>query len=232
MTTTLDELGCYLLAGQPERSRDIVGEVRAAEELGLGRGLHLRALQQEGGRRPVRGGRGGQRADPPSDRRHQPQHPPPDGHRRLRPHHAEPDRRPLRRSAWAGASRSCRTPTGSPGSPPPRWRTSPADAPAVPGRGIIGHDGPAGSYPVLHLDAALDEYLPARPGGLRGPHPGARPGGASTRSSCTPTSPTRPPGAAWTRSRRPPSRPAGTPTDVRVWSCFATIGDHLPEAAA
>src|SRR4051812_45884841 len=25
---------------------------------------------------------------------------------------------------------------------------------------IIGHDGPAGRFPVLHLDATLDEYLP------------------------------------------------------------------------
>jgi len=31
-----EELGCYLLAGQPESARDIVTEVRAAETLGLG----------------------------------------------------------------------------------------------------------------------------------------------------------------------------------------------------
>src|SRR5688500_13300853 len=28
------------------------------------------------------------------------------------------------------------------------------------GEVIFGHDGPAGKYPVLHLDAALDEHLP------------------------------------------------------------------------
>ena len=32
----LPELGCYLLAGQPGSSRDIVEEVQVAEELGLG----------------------------------------------------------------------------------------------------------------------------------------------------------------------------------------------------
>src|SRR5580698_4438342 len=32
----LPELGCYLLAGQPASSRDIVDEARMAEEIGLG----------------------------------------------------------------------------------------------------------------------------------------------------------------------------------------------------
>ena len=36
MTTPLPELGCYLLAGQPDSSRDLVAEVRDAEALGLG----------------------------------------------------------------------------------------------------------------------------------------------------------------------------------------------------
>jgi len=30
------ELGFYTLAGQPESSRDLIGEIRSAEELGLG----------------------------------------------------------------------------------------------------------------------------------------------------------------------------------------------------
>ena len=36
MTEVLDELACYLLAGQPDTARDIVTEVREAEALGLG----------------------------------------------------------------------------------------------------------------------------------------------------------------------------------------------------
>ncbi len=31
-----EELGCYLLAGAPKSPRDIIEEVRSAEELGLG----------------------------------------------------------------------------------------------------------------------------------------------------------------------------------------------------
>ena len=36
MTTNLNELGCYLLAGQPDTARDIVTETQDAEALGLG----------------------------------------------------------------------------------------------------------------------------------------------------------------------------------------------------
>ncbi len=35
-TPVLEELGYYLLAGQPRSSRDLVGEVREGEQLGLG----------------------------------------------------------------------------------------------------------------------------------------------------------------------------------------------------
>ena len=56
--------------------------------------------------------------------------------------------------------RGCRMRSASAGSPLRRWRISPDSCAVLPGEAIIGHDGPAGKYPVLHLNAGLDEHLP------------------------------------------------------------------------
>jgi len=96
------------------------------------------------------------------------------------------------------------------------------------GEVILGHDGPAGSWPVLHLDAGFDEDIPL---GLVafGPNSLALGGRAfddvilhtfftdETVQRCVATVK----GAAEQAGRDPAS--------VRVWSCFATVGDHLPE---
>jgi probable F420-dependent oxidoreductase len=95
------------------------------------------------------------------------------------------------------------------------------------GEAIIGHDGPSGSYPVLYL-ADMDEKLPL---GLVafGPNSLALGGRCfdqvilhtffteETTRRCVTTVK-----EAATRSGRDPG-------DVAVWSCFATIGDHIPE---
>ncbi len=97
------------------------------------------------------------------------------------------------------------------------------------GQPVVGHDGPAGSWPVLHLDATLDEHLPM---GLVafGPESLALAGRCfdevvlhtyftdDTTERCV-------------RAVKDAAEQAGRdPDDVRVWSCFATIGDHIPEA--
>ena len=103
-------------------------------------------------------------------------------------------------------------------------------APALPAASpIVGHDGPAGSWPVLYL-AAIDEDLPL---GLVafGPHILALGGRASTRSSCTRSSPRRPPGGAWPTVSRPPSGPAGIPAPCRsgrAWPPSATTSRRGP----
>lgn len=97
------------------------------------------------------------------------------------------------------------------------------------GQPVVGHDGPAGSWPVLHLDATLDEHLPM---GLVafGPESLALAGRCfdevvlhtyftdDTTERCV-------------RTVKDAAEQAGrNPDDVLVWSCFATIGDHIPEA--
>ena len=98
------------------------------------------------------------------------------------------------------------------------------------GEVVIGHDGPAGSWPVLHLDAALDEHLPM---GLVafGPNTLELAGRCfdevvlhtfftdETTQRCVRTVKT----AAERAGRDPDS--------VKVWSCFATVSDRIDEEA-
>lgn len=98
------------------------------------------------------------------------------------------------------------------------------------GETIIGHDGAIGSYPVLRLDPTFDEDIPL---GLVafGPNSLALGGRAfdhvilhtffsdETLQRCV-------------RTVKDAAEQAGRdPESVTVWSCFATIGDHLPEPA-
>ena len=97
------------------------------------------------------------------------------------------------------------------------------------GEVVFGHDGPAGSYPVLHLDSSFDEDIPI---GLAafGPNSLALAGRAARHG--------RAPHVLHRRDHRPrrattvrrAAEEAGRdPAAVRVWSCFATVGDHLPD---
>jgi probable F420-dependent oxidoreductase len=93
---------------------------------------------------------------------------------------------------------------------------------------VIGHDGPAGRWPVLQLDPSFDEDIPL---GLTafGPHTLALAGRAfdcvilhtfftdETLVRCVET------------VREAADRAGRDPRAVRVWSVLATVGDHLPE---
>ena len=97
------------------------------------------------------------------------------------------------------------------------------------GETIVGHDGPIGRYPVLRLDPTFDEDI-----GLSlvafGPNSLAL-GGRSfdhvilhtfftdeTLQRCVAT------------VKRAAERAGRDPDAVTVWSCFATIGDHIDES--
>jgi probable F420-dependent oxidoreductase len=96
------------------------------------------------------------------------------------------------------------------------------------GEVIVGHDGPAGSWPVLHLDASLDEHLPM---GIVGFGPATLGLGGrcfdevvlhtfftdDTTERCVKT------------VKQAAERAGRDPAAVKVWSCFATVGDHIPE---
>ena len=97
------------------------------------------------------------------------------------------------------------------------------------GEVVLGHDGPAGKFPVLHIDASYDEDIPLGFVAF-GPNSLALAGRCfdavvlhtyftdETVERCVATVRT----AAEAAGRDPAS--------VRIWSCYATIGDYLPAA--
>jgi probable F420-dependent oxidoreductase len=96
------------------------------------------------------------------------------------------------------------------------------------GEFVIGHDGPAGKFPLLVLDPAFDEDIKV---GLMafGPNSLALAGRAFDvvvlHTFFTDETVTRA-----VRTVKDAAEQAGRdPADVKVWSVVATIGDHIPE---
>jgi probable F420-dependent oxidoreductase len=96
------------------------------------------------------------------------------------------------------------------------------------GEAVIGHDGPAGSWPVLHLDSTLDEHLPMSLVAI-GPE-SLKLGGRCFDEVILHTYFTDETTQRCVRTVKDAAEKAGrNPDEVLVWSCFATIGDHIPE---
>lgn len=95
------------------------------------------------------------------------------------------------------------------------------------GEVVLGHDGPAGRYPVLHLDATFDEDIPL---GLTafGPNTLKLAGRAFDmvvlHTFFTDETVLR----AVETVRRAAEDAGRDPASVRIWSCYATIPDSLP----
>ena len=89
------------------------------------------------------------------------------------------------------------------------------------GEVVFGHDGPAGKFPVLHLDSSFDEDIPLGFVAF-GPNSLALAGRASTRWCSTRSSPTRPSNAA---SRPSARRPSGGPRS-RDGPHLVVLRDH------
>ncbi len=96
------------------------------------------------------------------------------------------------------------------------------------GEVIIGHDGPIGKYPILALDTDFDEDIRLALVAF-GPRTLALGGrlfdDVILHTYFTPETVSR-----CVRTVKEAAEQAGRdPAEVRVWSCFATVGDHLPE---
>ena len=98
------------------------------------------------------------------------------------------------------------------------------------GETIVGHDGPAGSWPVLRLDPDFDEKIPL---GLVAFGPNSLElGGRAFDDVILHTFFTDETLQRCVAAVKQAAEHAGRdPESVRVWSCFATVGDHLPEPA-
>ena len=96
------------------------------------------------------------------------------------------------------------------------------------GETVIGHDGPAGTYPALAMRGIEPAHIPMALTAF-GPNSLAL-GGRAFDAVILHTFFTDETTARVVRTVKEAAEQAGRdPDDVRVWSCFATIGDHLPE---
>jgi len=96
------------------------------------------------------------------------------------------------------------------------------------GETIVGHDGPAGSWPVLRLDPDFDEDIPL---GLVAFGPNSLElGGRAFDDVILHTFFTDETLQRCVRTVKSAAERAGRdPASVRVWSCLATVGDHIAE---
>jgi probable F420-dependent oxidoreductase len=226
--SVLTELGFYTLAGQPASARALVDEVRAAEALGLGTAFISERYNKK--EACTLSGAAGAVSDritiATAATNHNTRHP----------------------IVTAGYARTMQSLTGGrfvlgigrgigmlqDAFGIPRITTAQMEDFAevmrrlFRGEVIIGHDGPAGSWPVLHLDPQLDEYLPMAivAFGERT----LRLGGRCFDHVVLHTFFTDETTARCVRTVKEAAEQAGRDPDaVQVWSCFATIGDHIPE---
>ncbi|MBT3427301.1 MAG: TIGR03857 family LLM class F420-dependent oxidoreductase [Gammaproteobacteria bacterium] len=94
------------------------------------------------------------------------------------------------------------------------------------GETIIGHNGPAGTWPVLHLDAGFNETIPLTLMAF-GPNSLELAGrcydAVVLHTFFTDETTSR----AIKTVKQAAERAGRDPRDIRVWSCLATVGDHL-----
>lgn len=224
----LDELGFYTLAGQPDSSRDLVAEVVEGEALGLGT-VFISERYDKKEAATLCGAAGAV-----SDRitiataatNHNTRHP----------------------MVTAGFARTMQSLTGGRfvlglgrGIPLQQdafgmGRVTTAEMEDFAdlmrrlfrGEVIVGHDGPAGSWPVLHLNGSLDEHLPMNLVAF-GPNSLAL-GGRCFDEVVLHTFFTDETTARCVRTVKDAAEQAGRdPDSVRVWACLATVGDHIGE---
>jgi len=93
---------------------------------------------------------------------------------------------------------------------------------------VVGHDGPAGKFPLLTMGPDYDEHIPMTFTAF-GPNSLAL-GGRAFDAVVLHTFFTDETTARCVAAVKRAAEEAGRdPAAVRVWSCFATVGDHLPE---
>jgi probable F420-dependent oxidoreductase len=223
-----DELGFYVLAGQPKSSRDLLDEVRDGETMGFGTAF----LSERYNKKEIAALSGAAGAVSET----------------IRIETAATNNNTRHPIVTAGYARTMQSLTNG------RFvlglgRGIPVlqDAYGIPhittaeledfagimrrlfrGEVIFGHDGPAGKFPLLHLDTSLDEHLPMSITAF-GPNTLAL-GGRCFDEVVLHTYFTDETTARCVRTVKDAAEQAGRdPDSVRVWSCFATVGDHLPE---
>jgi probable F420-dependent oxidoreductase len=225
---TFDELGFYTLAGQAASARDLLDEVRQGERMGLGTVFVSERYDKK--EAATLCGAAGAVSE------------------RIRIQTATTNHNTRHVMVTAGFARTMQSLTGGRfvlgigrGIAPmqdafgiPRITTAQMEDVAgllrrlFRGEVIVGHDGPSGRYPVLHLSSDLDEHLPL--GMVAFGTNTLRLAGRAFDEVVLHTYFTDETTERCVRTIRDAAEQAGRdPGSVKVWSCFATVGDHLPE---
>jgi probable F420-dependent oxidoreductase len=96
------------------------------------------------------------------------------------------------------------------------------------GEAIFNHDGPIGSYPVLHLDSSFDEDIPLLLVAF-GPNSLRLAGRAFDEVVLHTFFTDETTAAAVATVRRAAEEAGRDPSAVKIWSCFATVPDSLDD---
>jgi probable F420-dependent oxidoreductase len=226
--TEYAELGFYTLAGQPESPRELIDEIAAGEELGLGSVfISERFNMKEAAALSGAVGAVSHRLGiATAATNHNTRHPLVTASFATTMHRLTGGRFTL------GLGRGIAPLMDAYGMP--RVTTAQMEDFAAlmrrlwRGELVFGHDGPAGRFPFLHLDAAFDEDIPLALTAF-GPNTLAL-GGRAFDAVILHTFFTDETLVRCVETVKAAAEQAGRdPATVRVWSCYATVGDHLPE---
>jgi probable F420-dependent oxidoreductase len=227
MVTAMNELSFYTLAGAPRSPRDLLDEVRAAERIGLGstfisERFNIKEVVTLSG---AAGAATETLGIATGATNHNTRHPVVTASYATTMHRLTDGRFAL------GLGRGI-DPLMKAFGLPPITTAQLEDVVGVlrrlwKGETILQHDGPIGRFPMLRLDPDFDEDIPLMLTAF-GPQSLALAGRAfdgvilhtfftdETLQRCVRT------------VREAAERAGRDPMSVRIWSCFATIGDHIP----
>jgi probable F420-dependent oxidoreductase len=224
----LHELGFYTLAGAPESPRELIHEVRRGEELGLGAVFISERwnIKEAATLSGAAGASSEQLHIVTAATNHTTRHP------LITASYATTMHRLTGGRFTLGIGRGVRLMFDAFGLPPITTAQMEDFAGLMRrlwhGETIVGHDGPAGKYRLLQLDTRFDENIPLAVVAFA-PNTLALGGRVfdkvilhtffsdETLQRCVRT------------VKAAAERAGRDPRAVEVWSCFATVGDHIPE---
>lgn len=228
MTRILEELGFYALAGQPKSPRDLIEEMRQGEAMGFGTAfLSERYNSKEIGTLSGAAGAVTERIRiATAATNHNTRHPIVTAGYALTMHGLTGGRFVL------GVGRGIVAMQRAYGIPPITTAQLEDFATLtrrlLRGEAVIGHDGPVGKFPYLQLGPNVADQVPLLLCAF-GPNSLAL-AGRCFDEVVLHTYFTEETTAKAVRIVKESAEKAGRdPSKVKVWSCFATIGDHLPE---
>lgn len=224
----MEEIGFYALAGAPESPREVIGEIQRAEQLGIGTAFLSERfnIKEAATLSGAAGAVSNEIHIATAATNHNTRHPIVTASYATTMHRLTGGRFTL------GIGRGIRPQFAAFGIP--QITTAQMEDFALlmrrlwHGETVIGHDGPAGRYPVLRLDPSFREEIPL---GLVafGPNSLAL-GGRVFDLVVLHTFFTDETLVRCVQAVKQAAERAGRdPASVKVWSCFATVGDHLPE---